>query len=90
MNWKTVLNQKDAAILKEILNTGDIEDYAREQYQEKNWKLDKWRRFNHIRRLVGLPDLEPYEEEEEDPCDSCDEPDCSGCARFLRGIPGPP
>jgi len=51
---------EEIEILKELLNTGDMEDYPREQLQDGYWAKEKFEIFNQIRRKLGLYELEPY------------------------------
>jgi len=57
-NSNMEFTKKQRKILADILSTGDIEDYSREQYEEYEWNGKDFEAYNELRSLVGLEPLE--------------------------------
>ena len=49
-------------VLRGILSTDDVEDYAREQLEDGEWNNADFEEYNVLRESVGLCALSPYDE----------------------------
>ena len=60
---KIEIDNEEIKILKDCLETDDMEDYSREQFEEGSWSKKKFNAFNSLRKKVGLDEVEPFEEQ---------------------------
>jgi hypothetical protein len=59
---KFELDEDQLFVLKQILDSGDAEDIAREELEEGYWNKKQFSAFNHLRQMVGLGNIDPFDE----------------------------
>lgn len=61
-----VLFGEESDVLKAVIDTGVVDDLAREWLGRGDFSRKEFKIFNKIRDKLGLEELKPFEEDEEE------------------------